>query len=66
MPIVKEGKVVSGHVMKACRGSRGIPPLIINPLTRWKLVIIFSPLPLYNRGGDQLPIEKEAGGKPKP
>jgi len=57
MPIVKEGKAVSGHVMKGCRGSKEITPLIINPRTRWKLVINFTPLPLYHRKRTQLPIE---------
>jgi hypothetical protein len=51
MPVVKEGigNVVSGHVIKACRGSRGIAPHIINHRTRWKLLIRFTPPPLYLR-----------------
>lgn len=42
-----KSKVVPVLVMKAHKGNRSIAPLIINLGTRWRRVVIVTPLPLY-------------------
>jgi hypothetical protein len=31
-----KGKIVPVHAVKACKESRGIDPLILNPKSRWR------------------------------
>jgi len=50
-------KVVSGHAIKAYRGSRGIAPLFLKLDTRWRRVVNFTPWPLYSWEGTRVPIE---------
>ena len=40
-------------------GNRGTDPLILNLDTRWRCVIRFTPLPLYRRERNSVPIEYE-------
>ena len=35
------------HIMKVCRGSRSIAPLILNLGTEWRSVVYFTVRPLY-------------------
>jgi len=43
--------------MKACKGTRGIPPLILNLDNRRKWMVNFSPCPLCPRGRTPVFIE---------
>jgi hypothetical protein len=55
--IKHKDKVFSVQTMKACRGSRGIAPLILNVNTKWRK-------PLHRRlGGSQSQSEHSAGEK---
>jgi hypothetical protein len=54
---VKGGKIVPVHAMKAYRRSRGIAALILNLSTRWKIVVDFTPWPLYPRERTMVSIE---------
>jgi len=52
--------VFPGQAMKACKETRGIPPLILNLDTRRKSMVNFSPWPLCPRGRTPVVIEQEA------
>jgi hypothetical protein len=45
---IGKGNVFAVLVMKACRGTEGIAPLILNLDIRW-YVVSFKPWPLYSR-----------------
>jgi hypothetical protein len=45
--INKKVKQIILRTMEACRVSRGIAPLILDLVTRWKRVVRFTPRPLY-------------------
>jgi len=47
--------------MKAHKGSRSIPPLILNLHARWRQVVNFMLQILYLRESTLVPIEYEAG-----
>jgi hypothetical protein len=52
--------------MKACWGSGGIAPRIIDLGTRWGWVVSFAPQPLYPPGKEPLvPVGYEAGWVPE-
>jgi hypothetical protein len=61
-----KGKFVAVHAMKACRGSRGIAPLILSLGTRYRWVVNFTPRPLFRRERTSLPFEWEAVWAPEP
>ena len=46
-------KVVPVRAIKACRGSRGIAPLILKLGTRWRSVVKFTPWPLCSWEGSR-------------
>jgi len=51
------GKVFHVRTMEACRMSRGLAPLIFGLGTGWKLVVSFTPWPLYTwRNGFWYPL----------
>jgi hypothetical protein len=47
---LENGKVVLIHSMNAYWGRRGITSLIFNLTTRWRLVVNFTPWPLFPWG----------------
>jgi hypothetical protein len=52
----RNGKVVPVHNMKACRGSKGIPPLILDLGAKWRWVVNIMPRPLYPRKQHRYPL----------
>ena len=53
-------KVVPGHALKGCGGSRDIIPLILDLGTRWRWVVKFTPRPLCPP--KQTPVSHWTGG----
>ena len=51
-----KGKGASVSVVKACRGSRGIAPRILNLSARRRGVVNITPRPLYPQKSTPLPI----------
>jgi hypothetical protein len=51
-----KGKVVPLHAMKSYSGRRGIAPFILNLGSRWRLVVNFTPRPLYLQEITPVPI----------
>jgi hypothetical protein len=45
------------NTMKPYRGSRGIALLILKLGTRWRLIVSFTPWPLYPQVTAPIPIE---------
>jgi hypothetical protein len=60
-----QGKVFSGHVIKAYDRSRGIVPLILNLGIIWKSVINLTP-GCFTLGKNPEPNEQEGGCEPEP
>ena len=54
-------KFLSIRAMKAYRGCRGVPPLILNLSSVWKLVVNFTHRPLYPLERAPVPIEQLDG-----
>jgi hypothetical protein len=50
------------HPMKICWGSEGIAPRILNLGTLWRLVVSFTPRPLYPRNPPRYPLNRKLGG----
>jgi hypothetical protein len=49
--------------MKVYCGSGGLAPPILDLDTRWRLVVSFTPLPLYSEGKSHLyPVDRGLGG----
>ena len=53
------GEVFLVHAVKACRGVRGISPLILG--TKWKWVVNFASPSLYFRESSPLPVGQGGG-----
>jgi len=51
-----KGKFFPIHIMKTCRGSRDIAPLILDPSTRWRWMVNCTPCPLYSQERTLVPI----------
>jgi hypothetical protein len=47
------------HAIKACWGSGGIAPRILDLGTRWRLVVSFTPRPIYPQGN---PLDRRLSG----
>ena len=52
------------HAIKESGGSRGIHPLILNFVARWRWVVNFMPWLLYPKEGTPVPLEQEVGWAP--
>jgi hypothetical protein len=60
MPILT---LTEHHATKAYWESRGKLPYILDPGTRWKLVVNFTPRPLYSQGKSPCyPLNRRLGG----
>jgi hypothetical protein len=57
-----KGKLVQVHALKACSGSRGVAPLILNIGTRWNCVVSVTPRPLHAKGKAPVQLNKKLGG----
>ena len=53
-------KVFPIYVMKTCRGSRGITPLVLNHNIRWRWVVNITSWPLYCQERMPMSIEEKA------
>jgi hypothetical protein len=65
---LKHGKytryVILVQSVKAYRRGRGLAPLTLNLVARWRWVVNITPRPLYPWEGIPMPIEREAGRVP--
>lgn len=53
---VKDGETVPVHALKACRGSRGVLPVIVNLVASWRREVKFLPSPHYLLPGNHYGI----------
>ena len=50
------------QAIEAHRGSRGIPPLILNLTARWRWLVNVTPTPLYHRERTRYSLNRRVGG----